>query len=44
MSDNPKISDVITMQEGGCASKAMMMGMADVSLEGKNKTVNLLLT
>ena len=30
MSDNPKISDVITMQEGGCASKAMMMGMADV--------------
>lgn len=44
MSDNPKISDVITMQEGGCASKAMMMGMADVSLEGKNKTVNLMLT
>ena len=44
MPDNPRINDAITMQEGSCASKAMMMGMADVTLEGKNKTVNLMLT
>ena len=39
MSDNPKISDVITMQEGGCASKAMMMGMA-VHADGEKTVVN----
>ena len=39
MSDNPKISDVITMQEGGCASKAMMMGMA-VHADGEKTVIN----
>lgn len=42
--ENPRLDDVIFMQEGSYAQNAMMMGAADVILNGKNETVNLMLT